>query len=213
VLGRARENKFVSRLEEGRGVILVVQLGALLTKRAAYTAAKVILSTVQAFVGRRFASNELLDPPLAVYLDEAQSVLYQGVEELFAKAGGANVYLSGFCQSINQLFSEITEERGRTVLDNCNTKLFLRVADADTALYVSEHLGEQEVFLPIIGMGTHNISLRDDIQERVRPTEILNLAPREFFLLAPSGTYRGKTLDVGPAAIEIEFPRVQEAWA
>lgn len=208
VMGRARQNAFIECLEKRRGAILVAQLGSMLTKRASYTAGKAILSTVQAYVGRRFASGEMLDPPLAVYIDEAQSVLYQGVEELFAKAGGANVWISGFCQSVNQLFAEITEERGRTILDNCNTKTFLRVSDADTALYVSEHLGDKEVFLPIIGMGMHNISLRDDIQERVRPTEILNLAPREFFLMTYTGAYRGKTVDVEPAKIEIVFPQV-----
>jgi len=52
IIRKEDENCFIKRLEEGKGIILVVQLGSLLTKRAAYTAGKVIISMIQAFVGR-----------------------------------------------------------------------------------------------------------------------------------------------------------------
>ena len=52
---------------------------------------------------------------------------YQGIEDLFAKAGGAGVYIDGYCQSISQLHAEVGEDRADTILDNCNTKLFMRV--------------------------------------------------------------------------------------
>jgi conjugal transfer pilus assembly protein TraD len=55
IIGKADENRFIQRLEEGKGIILVVQLGSLLTKRAAYTAGKVIISMIQAFVGRVYS--------------------------------------------------------------------------------------------------------------------------------------------------------------
>lgn len=86
IIGHADENRFIERLEKGRGVILVVQLGSLLTKRAAYTAGKVIISMLQAFVGRRYSSDKKVDPTLALHIDEAQSVLYPGIDDLFAKA-------------------------------------------------------------------------------------------------------------------------------
>lgn len=35
IIGKADENRFVKRLEQGQGIILVVQLDSLLTKRAA----------------------------------------------------------------------------------------------------------------------------------------------------------------------------------
>lgn len=138
IIGKANENRFIKRLEEGKGIILVVQLGSLLTKRAAYTAGKVIISMIQAFVGRVYSSGKDVSPPLVLHIDEAQSVLYHGIEDLFAKAGGAGVYIHGYCQSISQLYSEVGEDRGNTILDNCNTKLFMRVPDAHTAKYVSQ---------------------------------------------------------------------------
>ncbi|MFH7321463.1 type IV secretory system conjugative DNA transfer family protein [Desulfurivibrio sp. D14AmB] len=209
IIGKADENRFIKRLETGQGVILVVQLGSLLTKRAAYTAGKVIISMLQAFVGRRYASGGGLNPPLALHIDEAQSVLYQGIEDLFAKAGGAGCYIHGYCQSISQLYAEIGEDRANTILDNCNTKIFMRVPDTKTAHYVSEHLGEQKKFSPIISIGG-GLSIRETEDLRVTHTEVLNLAPRELFLTTYSGTYKGITAEVSDCKLRVIFPEVQE---
>ena len=95
IIGKADENRFIKRLEEGKGIVLVVQLGSLLAKRAAYTAGKVIISMIQAFVGRIYSSGRNVTPSLVMHIDEAQSVLYQGIEDLFAKAGGAGVFIHG----------------------------------------------------------------------------------------------------------------------
>ncbi len=205
IIGKADENRFIKRLEQGQGIILVVQLGSLLTKRAAYTAGKVIISMVQAFVGRVYSSGKNVSPSLVLHIDEAQSVLYQGIEDLFAKAGGAGVFIHGYCQSINQLYAEVGEDRANTILDNCNTKLFMRVPDANTAEYVSRHLGEERRFSPIISVGG-GLSIRETEDVRIKHTEILNMAPREVFLITYSGTYKGKTATVCNSKLRVIFP-------
>ena len=85
IIGKADANPFIKRLEESKPIILIVTLGSMLTTKAAYTAGKVIVSMVQSFVGRRFASDRKITPPLVLHIDEAQSVLYHGIEEMFAK--------------------------------------------------------------------------------------------------------------------------------
>jgi len=205
IIGKADENRFIERLEQGKGIILAVQLGSLLTKRAAYTAGKVIISMIQAFVGRVYSSGRNVQPSLVLHIDEAQSVLYQGIEDLFAKAGGAGVYIHGYCQSISQLYAEVGEDRANTILDNCNTKLFMRVPDAHTASYVSEHLGEERRFSPIISVGG-GLSIRETEEVRIKHTEILNMAPRELFLITYSGTYKGKTATVQEGTLKVIFP-------
>lgn len=207
IIGHADENRFIERLEKGRGVILVVQLGSLLTKRAAYTAGKVIISMLQAFVGRRYSSDKKVDPTLALHIDEAQSVLYPGIDDLFAKAGGAGVYIHGYCQSVSQLYAEIGMDRANTILDNCNTKLFMRVPDAKTAQYVSTHLGEKRIYSPIISLGG-GLSIRETEDTRVKHTEVLNLSARQFFMTTYSGVYRGITKDVTDATIRVIYPDV-----
>lgn len=205
IIGKADENRFLKRLEQGKGIILVVQLGSLLTKRAAYTAGKVIISMIQAFAGRVYSSGKDVTPPLVLHIDEAQSVLYHGIEDLFAKAGGAGVYIHGYCQSINQLYSEVGEDRANTILDNCNTKLFMRVPDASTAYYVSRHLGEERRFSPIISVGG-GLSIRETEEVRIKPTDILNMAPREIYLNTYTGTYKGKTATVEDGDLTVTFP-------
>ena len=209
IIGNADENRFIDRLEAGKGVILVVQLGSLLTKRAAYTAGKVIVSMIQAFVGRKYSSDKKINPPLTLHIDEAQSILYQGIEDLFAKAGGAGVYIHGYCQSINQLFAEIGMDRANTILDNCNTKLFMRVPDAKTASYVSNHLGERRKFSPIISLGG-GLSIRETEEVRIKHTDVLNMAPRQFFLTSYSGVYRGITNNVSDSTVKVIFPDVND---
>lgn len=209
IIGNADENRFIDRLETGHGVILVVQLGSLLTKRAAYTAGKVIVSMIQAFVGRRYSSGKVISPPLVLHMDEAQSILYQGIEDLFAKAGGAGLYIHGYCQSISQLYAEIGMDRANTILDNCNTKLFMRVPDAKTATYVSNHLGERRKFSPIISLGG-GLSIRETEEIRIKHTEVLNMAARQFFLTSYSGVYRGVTADTSDATIKVIFPDIDD---
>ncbi len=208
IIGQADENRFIDRLEQNKGVIMVVQLGSMLTKRAAYTAGKVIISMIQTFVGRRFANDKLISPHLSLHIDEAQSVLYEGIDELFAKAGGAGVYIHGYCQSVSQLYSEIGKDKANTILDNCNTKLFMRVPDANTANYVSDHLGEKRVFSPIISLGG-NLAIRETEDIRVKHTEILNMAPRQFFLTTYSGIYRGITADIADPTLKVIFPDIK----
>ncbi|MBM9616022.1 TraM recognition domain-containing protein [Desulfobulbus rhabdoformis] len=205
IIGKADENRFIKRLEQNKGIILVVQLGSLLTKRAAYTAGKVIISMIQAFVGRVYSSGKSVTPPLVLHIDEAQSVLYNGIEDLFAKAGGAGVYIHGYCQSISQLYAEVGEDRANTILDNCNTKLFMRVPDANTASYVSRHLGEEKRFSPIISVGG-GLSIRETEEVRIKHTEVLNMAAREVFLNTYSGTYKGKTATVPDSKLKVTFP-------
>jgi type IV secretory pathway TraG/TraD family ATPase VirD4 len=160
---------------------------------------------IQAFVGRVYSSGKDVSPPLVLHIDEAQSVLYNGIEDLFAKAGGAGVYIHGYCQSISQLYAEVGEDRANTILDNCNTKLFMRVPDANTANYVSRHLGEEKRFSPIISVGG-GLSIRETEEVRIKHTEILNMAPREIFLNTYSGTYKGKTATVHDSTLKVTFP-------
>ena len=209
IIGKADENRFLKRLEQGKPIIMVVQLGSLLTKRAAYTAGKVIISMIQAFVGRVYSSGRDVSPSLVLHIDEAQSVLYQGIEDLFAKAGGAGVFIHGYCQSVSQLYAEVGEDRANTILDNCNTKMFMRVPDARTAEYVSEHLGEQRKFSPIISLGG-GLSIRETEEVRIKHTDVLNMMPREVFLITYSGTYRGKTAEVTGATLRVKFPDLAE---
>lgn len=206
IIGQAASNRFMSRLEAGRPVILVVHTGALITREASATLGKVLLSMLQSFVGRVLLSDRrIVTPALAIYLDEAQSVIYPGVDELFAKAGAARVMLTAFAQSVTQLYTAVGELYGRCILDNTNTKIFMRCADAETAQYVVEHFGEQRILQGVFGNG--QVTTRETREPLLKTTDLLSLPPRVFYMLGYAGRFIGKTHDAAPEQLRIRFPQ------
>lgn len=206
IIGKADSNRFLIRMEEGKSVIMVVHLGAMLANRAAYTMGKVILSMIQSFVGRTLVGDrKVVDPDLCIYIDEFHACIYPGFGDMIAMCGGANVKLHLFTQTISQLYKAVGEDATKAIIDNANTKIFMRVPDAETADFVSRHLGEHKKKDAMLSMGG-GIMLRQTDDVRVKPAEIMDLGPREFFLQTYSGLYRGKTLEVRPSPLRVRFP-------
>lgn len=208
VIGRVEENQFIHRLENGGRVIMVIQTGSLLTRKTAHIIARVCISMVQSFIGRVFASGRVLSPPLAVYIDEAGSVLYKGVEELFSKGGGANVWIHAFTQSISDLVAEMQQEAyAFRILDNTNTKIFMRVNNPETAMYISEYAGQKQRFSPILSLGG-GIAVREMEEPHLRPETMMQLQNREFFLFTYSGQYKCRAVTVPEAKWVVKYPDV-----
>lgn len=214
IVGKADSNRFVTRLEEGKRVILIAQLGSLLTHKAAFTVGKVIISMIGSFVGRKFSAGKTVNPPLSIFIDEAQNVLYYGIDDLFAKAGGAGVWMHGFCQSVSQLYAEIGEEKAKSILDNTNTKIFMRVPDVDTSRYASNHFGRVRVYSPIVSAGGA-VSTREEERDTVPDDVFITLKPRVFYMISYGGRFKAKTLDSNkviaklPFKFKITFPEIK----
>lgn len=205
IIGKADENRFIKRLESGKRVIMVVHLGSLLTRKAAFTLGKVVISMIQSYVGRVFSSGKTVNPPLALYIDEAQNTLYYDIEDLFAKAGGAGVWVHGFSQSVNQIYSRVGKDFGRSILDNTNTKVFMRVPDPETAEYVAEHFGTKKKISPVLTTNS-GITTKESEDPIIKPYDVLSLAPRQFYLMSYNGRFKGRTVDVTDRYIDIKFP-------
>lgn len=205
IIGQADSNRFISRLERKKGVIMVVHTGTMITREAATTLGKVLLSMIQSFIGRVYLSDkQKVFPPLSIYIDEAQSLFYQGIEDLFAKAGSADVMVHAFAQSVNQIYAAIGEEYGKSILDNTNTKIFMRCSDAETSEYVVRHFGVRNVLTGIFG--SNQVTTREVEQDILKVQDILGLQPREFYMLTYSGRYKGVTRDARDPQLKIVFP-------
>lgn len=207
IIGKDPANRFIERLEAGERVILVVQTGSLLTRKTAHIMARVLLSMVQSFVGRTLGSHRKIDPPLAIYADEASNVLYFGIDDLFNKAGGAGVWLHMLTQSKQDLIAELGPAYAAKILDNTNTKIVFRVNDPNTAAYASRMAGMRKRFSPIMSLGG-GLSVREIEESRVPPERFMRLGRREFYAFTFDGIYRGRTLDVR-ACEEIRFPEIK----
>lgn len=210
IIGKADENRFISRLEEGRTVILVCQLGSLIVNEAAFTLGKVILSMIQSFIGRVYASNrKKIDPPLCVHIDEAQSVVYRNIEDSFAKGGSAQCWFTAYAQGLDQLYAVMGEDFAKSILLNCNTRLFMKCPDAETAEYAVKHFGTNKVLSPVISQDS--ITSREVEEDVIKPYDVISLKPREFYMMTyaskeMSGRFKGRTHDSSERWLDIEYP-------
>ena len=205
IIGQADSNRFIRRLEEGKRVILVVHTGAMLTREAASTLGRVLMSMIQSFIGRVYMSKrQVITPRLSVIIDECQSVVYPGIEEIFSKGGSAGVMVTALCQSVNQLYAGIGEELGKVILDNTNSKLFMRCTDAETAEYVLKHFGTHKVLTGVFS--SNQVVSREVEEDLVKTIDVLDLKARQFYLTTYSGRWKGTTADAADSKIEIEFP-------
>ena len=210
IIGKASSNRFIKRLEDGKKVILVIQTGSLLTRRTSHIVARVMISMLQSFVGRRFASGRIVTPPLCLYLDEFSNIAYFDIADLFNKAGGAGIWIHAFTQSIADLNAEIGEDHARKILDNTNTKIFMRVNDPQTAQYISEYSGIVKRFSPILQLGG-GIMIRETEEQAVLIEDAMNLGIRDFFMFGFSGAFRGKTMTVQPSVLQVVYPEIKPA--
>jgi type IV secretory pathway TraG/TraD family ATPase VirD4 len=109
-----------------------------------------------------------------------------------------------FAQSVNQIYAAIGEEYGKSILDNTNTKIFMRCSDAETSEYVVRHFGVRNVLTGIFG--SNQVTTREVEQDILKVQDILGLQPREFYMLTYSGRYKGVTRDARDPQLKIVFP-------
>ncbi len=222
IVGKAQENEMIRRLEDNtynnigchhpdrKGVIFVGQIGSLLSETAAITVGKVIISSLAKLAGRVFASGKKLSVPLCVYIDEAQSMLYGGIDDVFAKAGGAGLWMHCLSQSVNQIYSAMpSKDAAKSIMDNTNTKLFMRAPDPETAKYVAGFFGEKKTFSPVISTNSGGMTIKSGIEDKITPQHIQNLQPREFFMMTYSGYYRGVVRAVSEHLLDVVYPEAR----
>ena len=205
IIGRAKSNRFIERLENNKRTILIVQTGSLLTRKTAHIVGRVLISMIQSFIGRRYASGKKVSPPLCLYIDEMSNVIYLGIEDLFNKGGGADVWVHGFTQSIADLEAEIGPAPAKKILDNTNTKIFMRVNDPSTAKYISDYAGTMNRYSPFLSL-SGGITIREVKEYQIKPEEVLNLKPREFYMFSFSTRCKGITTFTKPAYIHVKYP-------
>ncbi|MFA5183162.1 MAG: TraM recognition domain-containing protein [Syntrophales bacterium] len=207
IIGKSLVNEFVKRIEEGRGVILFCNTGSMLSRRTAHIIGRVLVSMIQSMLGRVFASGRKLNPPLCLHVDEGHNILYKGIQELFNKGGGANVWIHFYTQSIAQIEEEIGPEGTRSIVDNINSWLYMLVNHPDTAKYVEDSSPMKRKYQPILSFGG-GISVREMEEKQILATQILQLPKRYFYLRSYGKLYKGCTMDVSPKYVSVTLPAI-----
>lgn len=138
IINMAQNNIFIDRLENEKRVILVVHPGLHMMCSSVSALGKLIVFTIQSYVERLLSSGRKVPVPLSLFINEAQLMLYQGIDRLFSMAGGTNVCVHGFCQSAAQIYDFVGRDYAKTILDTSDTKLLMHAVDLDTVEFVAD---------------------------------------------------------------------------
>jgi len=205
VISSVRTNEVLERYEAGERCILVVWTGALMFRDPALSLSRLIVSMIQALVGRLYARQNKFRPPLMLYIDEASNVFYAGIEDMFNKARGAGVAIHAFTQSVADIYARIGKENARVILDNANTKVFFKVNDPETSAYVASVIGETDEPTATYSMEGDLRLMATGSKALIEEADAVRLKPRQFFCVCRHEAFKGRTLNVTPATLELAF--------
>jgi hypothetical protein len=211
IMGNVKGNDLIDRLENGKKVIFYAQTGSMLTNEVSKVMSRVLVSMMQALAGRLYAKKRVLETPLCLYMDEFSNMVYLGIENLFNKGGGANIFLTAATQSFADIEAVVGEQKARMISDNTNTKIFMRVNDLATAEIMARYGGMKRKYSYIFGKGG-SITTRETEDDIIRPGELLKLQPREFFYFGIENIgFFGKSDPVKPVEIQIAIDDTKDA--
>lgn len=207
IMGNVNENIFIDKLEQGKGVILYIQTGSILTRQTSSIISKVVISMIQSIVGRYYASGESFKRRLNLYIDEMASSVYMGIENLYTQGRAANVSITGLTQSISDIVAEIGRDRANKLFDLTSTKIVMRLNENSSALVISELGGTRKRYSPFLS-SNGGITSREVEELNIKPEDITRLQKREFYYFGFEGEFKGKTAPVKQSNIMIQMPKI-----
>lgn len=206
IIGKATTNEVVARLQRDERIILFCSTGALLTREVSYLVGKVVISMFQSLVGQLFASGKVLSAPLCLHLDEGDTILFRGVQELFNKGGGANVWVAFYTQSLAQIEEKVGAFITKSIIDNMSTWIYMCVNHPETAQHIEDSSPPYRLHEPVMPLGGSPPVIRTELRPLVESHRLQRLPPREFYLRTHQGWGRGVTLDVPDSRIHVTNP-------
>jgi len=220
LIGRARTNEFIRRVEDGEGVIFLCNTDNLLATRASHIINRIIVSMIKTMAGRAGSGGVTFSRPLSVYIDEGHNVLFRGIEELFNKGRSAGVYIHFFTQSLAQMIDAIGESATRSIEDNINTWVVMRINSPETVDYIAKTSPEIEAWTPFVSIGDSNmgVTLRTDKVPVFRPEKLSVLKQSLYYLkcgVVVNGKeqimyFKGGVPTIPPPSIRVVLPVMKE---
>jgi len=192
IINTEKGTEIFDRIWEERGLILYFYTGSLIVREGSSMVSRVFLSSLTSLVGKilRFKPGGALSRPLLVVVDECQNALYNGVENLVDKSGGAGIWLHLAAQTSANLEHILGKVLTKVFLDNIGIQLFLNCGDAEgIGKYVAAKAGRAEVLevwkrASELGEGS---TVRDKEKAILDPSALSRLEERKFlcFLRRP----------------------------
>lgn len=117
--------------------VLHIALPSLKDLKASQNLGKILLSDLTskatAIYNQHISNNKLPKSKVCIFIDECGEVASSALVQLLNKARGANFSLTLAVQSFRDLVKNGGNDQAIQILDNCNSKLILRVGSLETA--------------------------------------------------------------------------------
>lgn len=207
IIGNTKENDFMYRILKGKGVILYVETGSMLTRETSNIVGRVILSNITTFAGLYYAHEKKFPRKLKVHADEFYTQMFIGVEHLFDKGREVGISMDVYFQSLSQLEAEVGDKRANIILETINSYMLMRIKSPRTAERFAEIIGVGRTMVTNIGSDA-SVSMFERDDWRVEPSEFIRLDDREFILHMGKKDYRGYTVDVKKPSIIVQKPEI-----
>jgi len=197
--------------QDGKGLIYIMQPAPMKFNTIAEIIVKMNLKQIEVMLGNVGSSGVNLNKRLAIIIDEAGAVIYQGIENLFNKARALGATMFVYTQSFADFELKLSPAASKAIFDSINTTIRFRMNDKDSAQRVVEEIS---TIRKIKSMTTHSSNEEARISVTSNDEEILNV---NDVLQIPVGQaivkYNGKNLLVdfthyGSIAYNIKTPRL-----
>jgi type IV secretory pathway TraG/TraD family ATPase VirD4 len=137
-------------------MVVYIGLSSLLLGEHANRIGRAILQDFAGFLGEQYAYHDVqATPPVTMMIDEVGDVVYPLFINALNKGGGANARFILAQQSLSDIEAALGKAQAHRILDNCNTRIYFRLVDNDTASHVSEGLDTADVAVPETHVGVH----------------------------------------------------------
>lgn len=128
-------------LSKEQGLICVMQPFPMKYKTIANMSVMAMLKMLESMLGLVGTSGRGLARPLVIMIDEAGSVVYKGIEDLFNKAAGLGATLIVYTQSPEDYSLALDDTNSNVIMDNVNTPITMRMNHLSSCQRAAEALG------------------------------------------------------------------------
>lgn len=174
-----RINPLFLRLQHSeRKTFAVIQPFPLMFKTVSMMSVKVFMSMLESIMGTVGASGRSLNERIHFVIDEAASVVFNGIETLFNQAGGLGVTLYVATQSFSDWSLKLGEANARVVMDNINNIIRLRMNDISSCEQVTKEFGIKKKMITSAMFSEHDTRYMTDVKDEwIVPPEMVMRLP------------------------------------
>lgn len=208
-----RINPLITRLyRSDKKLACYINPGPLRYARTSEMIMKVFLKTIEGLGGSISASGRLFDNRGFMLIDEAQPIMFPGIEQQLNKIGGLGWTLGIFTQSQADMRSKLGKDLAEVSADSINTVGAMRTNDPNSKKIMSQIIGEKRkiTLSQMMSVDAARFQVTKEFEAIVHPDSFSTLNKGEAML-----THMGKSYFVmfpyqADPSIFLEMPLLEE---